>query len=220
MADRENQLCDRRRESRKRGYESTQGHHEGMEERAVLRELTNNIAPNGRRLNINPGPGKTRKRKPEPVPKKEEVGVVAEEKVNDEIGVNVAAVDVRAGSDESPGIGHASLLYQHLHSLEVNLCAILLVKFFYFTMIMIGCEAAREIQRNSWKWQRIILTKPRNQATSLKSREKHPGIDTYCSISHHAAVHFHFHALVSLHFFIKKIKIEDRNTMSRCFSSS
>ncbi|XP_075511158.1 putative cyclin-A3-1 isoform X2 [Primulina tabacum] len=111
MADRENQLCDRRPESRKRGYESTQGHPKATENRPVLGDLTNNA------LNLNLAPGKIRKRKPEPAPK---VGVVAEEKVNDEIGVNVVAVGVRTGADELPIFSHASLIYQHLHSLEVE----------------------------------------------------------------------------------------------------
>ncbi|XP_073156637.1 G2/mitotic-specific cyclin C13-1-like isoform X2 [Henckelia pumila] len=117
MADRENRLCERIRESRKRVYESTQP----IEKRTVLGELTNNIAPNGCGLNLNPGPAKSRKRKPEPAPEKEEVGIVSEEKVDDEIiGVNVAAVGVRADSDELPGICNSSPMYQHLHSLEVK----------------------------------------------------------------------------------------------------
>ncbi|KZV33210.1 hypothetical protein F511_16244 [Dorcoceras hygrometricum] len=120
MADKENQLCDRRRDSRKRGYESTLTLPKAIEKRAVLGELTNSITPNGCRLNLKQGPGKTRKRKPDPAPSEEDVAVVAEEKVNNEIRVNVAAVGVRSGSNELPGTGHASLIYQHLHSLEVN----------------------------------------------------------------------------------------------------
>ncbi|KAK4491136.1 hypothetical protein RD792_001860 [Penstemon davidsonii] len=103
MADRENQ---RKRVSRKRPNESSTEETPMMKKRVVLGDITNSSS-NESDSTTHLGPGKIRKPKPKPNSK------------NSRNEVNVEVL-VSPGSDKPQKYGSAPLIYQHLHSLEVE----------------------------------------------------------------------------------------------------
>ncbi|KAL3621101.1 hypothetical protein CASFOL_036013 [Castilleja foliolosa] len=105
MSDGEKQITTKRKAPSKRPIQSAEAN-PAIKKRVVLRELTN-IPSDVSGRTQNPGLGKTRKRKPEPV----------SEKRRNETNVELA---VSSGSDEQQNHGYASSIFQHLHSLEVE----------------------------------------------------------------------------------------------------
>ncbi|KAL8554636.1 hypothetical protein ACS0TY_002722 [Phlomoides rotata] len=105
MASREIPVPTENRASRKRPNQSVEGSSRAKK-RVALGDITN-TSSNVSGLSQNPSAVKTRKRKPEPISK------TTENEANSDLVVS-------PGSDEPQKCGYAPAIFQHLHSLEVE----------------------------------------------------------------------------------------------------